>query len=86
MRRQIHERLRRAFWRRCAKRLRMAENHPIEQIRLLVTGGTIDKSYCPVEGALSFSRTACAGDVEAGARHIAAKTKFKLCCSKTASI
>jgi L-asparaginase len=35
----------------------MAENHPIEQIRLLITGGTIDKSYCPVEGALSFSRT-----------------------------
>jgi L-asparaginase len=35
----------------------MAENNPIEQIRLLVTGGTIDKSYCPVEGALSFSRT-----------------------------
>lgn len=35
----------------------MAENHPIEQIGLLVTGGTIDKSYCPVEGALSFSRT-----------------------------
>lgn len=26
-------------------------------IRLLVTGGTIDKSYCPVEGQLSFSRT-----------------------------
>jgi L-asparaginase len=35
----------------------MAESNPIEQIRLLVTGGTIDKSYCPVEGALSFSRT-----------------------------
>jgi len=35
----------------------MAEMNPIEQIRLLVTGGTIDKSYCPVEGALSFSRT-----------------------------
>lgn len=31
-------------------------NHT-RQIRLLVTGGTIDKSYCPVEGALSFSRT-----------------------------
>jgi len=35
----------------------MAGRNPIEQIRLLVTGGTIDKSYCPVEGALSFSRT-----------------------------
>jgi L-asparaginase len=35
----------------------MAESNPIESIRLLVTGGTIDKSYCPVEGALSFSRT-----------------------------
>ena len=35
----------------------MAARNPIEQIRLLVTGGTIDKSYCPVEGALSFSRT-----------------------------
>lgn len=35
----------------------MEEHNPIEQIRLLVTGGTIDKSYCPVEGALSFSRT-----------------------------
>jgi L-asparaginase len=35
----------------------MAGNNSIEQIRLLVTGGTIDKSYCPVEGALSFSRT-----------------------------
>jgi hypothetical protein len=28
----------------------------ISEIRLLVTGGTIDKSYCPVAGALSFSR------------------------------
>lgn len=35
----------------------MAESNPINEIRLLVTGGTIDKSYCPVEGALSFSRT-----------------------------
>jgi L-asparaginase len=35
----------------------MADSNSIEQIRLLVTGGTIDKSYCPVEGALSFSRT-----------------------------
>jgi L-asparaginase len=35
----------------------MSESNPIEQIRLLVTGGTIDKSYCPVEGQLSFSRT-----------------------------
>ena len=35
----------------------MAESNPIEKIRLLVTGGTIDKSYCPVEGQLSFSRT-----------------------------
>src|SRR5688572_14975268 len=35
----------------------MVENNPIDQIRLLVTGGTIDKSYCPVEGHLSFSRT-----------------------------
>lgn len=35
----------------------MVENNPLEQIRLLVTGGTIDKSYCPVEGQLSFSRT-----------------------------
>jgi L-asparaginase len=35
----------------------MAASNPIHEIRLLVTGGTIDKSYCPVEGALSFSRT-----------------------------
>ena len=35
----------------------MAEDNPISEIRLLITGGTIDKSYCPVEGALSFSRT-----------------------------
>lgn len=35
----------------------MAENNPIEKIRLLVTGGTIDKSYSPVDGQLSFSRT-----------------------------
>jgi L-asparaginase len=35
----------------------MAESNSIAEIRLLVTGGTIDKSYCPVEGALSFSRT-----------------------------
>ena len=35
----------------------MAEENPIAAIRLLVTGGTIDKSYCPVEGQLSFSRT-----------------------------
>lgn len=35
----------------------MAEPHSIASIRLLVTGGTIDKSYCPVAGALSFSRT-----------------------------
>jgi L-asparaginase len=35
----------------------MAETNPIEQIRLLITGGTIDKSYCPVDGQLSFSRT-----------------------------
>lgn len=35
----------------------MAGSNSIEPIRLLVTGGTIDKSYCPVEGALSFSRT-----------------------------
>ncbi len=35
----------------------MADSNSIEQIRLLVTGGTIDKSYCPVEGSLSFSRT-----------------------------
>lgn len=35
----------------------MAEGNPIAKIRLLVTGGTIDKSYCPVEGQLSFSRT-----------------------------
>jgi L-asparaginase len=35
----------------------MTGGNSIEQIRLLVTGGTIDKSYCPVEGALSFSRT-----------------------------
>jgi L-asparaginase len=35
----------------------MAEGNHIQTIRLLVTGGTIDKSYCPVEGALSFSRT-----------------------------
>jgi L-asparaginase len=35
----------------------MVESNHTRQIRLLVTGGTIDKSYCPVEGALSFSRT-----------------------------
>ena len=35
----------------------MTENNPVESIRLLVTGGTIDKSYCPVDGQLSFSRT-----------------------------
>ena len=35
----------------------MAESNPSENIRLLVTGGTIDKSYCPVGGQLSFSRT-----------------------------
>jgi L-asparaginase len=35
----------------------MEERNPIPNIRLLVTGGTIDKSYCPVEGQLSFSRT-----------------------------
>ena len=35
----------------------MAETNSIEQIRLLITGGTIDKSYSPVDGQLSFSRT-----------------------------
>lgn len=35
----------------------MTAGNFIEPIRLLVTGGTIDKSYCPVEGQLSFSRT-----------------------------
>lgn len=35
----------------------MTASSAIERIRLLVTGGTIDKSYCPVEGQLSFSRT-----------------------------
>jgi L-asparaginase len=35
----------------------MTEGNPIEKIRLLITGGTIDKSYCPVDGQLSFSRT-----------------------------
>jgi len=35
----------------------MAESNPIEKTRLLITGGTIDKSYCPVDGQLSFSRT-----------------------------
>jgi L-asparaginase len=35
----------------------MPENNSIEPIRLLITGGTIDKSYCPVDGQLSFSRT-----------------------------
>ena len=30
---------------------------PFENIRLLVTGGTIDKTYSPVEGVLGFSRT-----------------------------
>ena len=35
----------------------MIGSNPIESVRLLVTGGTIDKSYCPVEGLLSFSRT-----------------------------
>jgi L-asparaginase len=33
-------------------------NHePFAQIRILVTGGTIDKTYSPVEGVLGFSRT-----------------------------
>jgi L-asparaginase len=35
----------------------MAASNPNENVRLLITGGTIDKSYCPVEGHLSFSRT-----------------------------
>ncbi|HEX5220905.1 MAG TPA: asparaginase domain-containing protein [Verrucomicrobiae bacterium] len=35
----------------------MPASNSIEQIRLLITGGTIDKSYCPVDGQLSFSRT-----------------------------
>lgn len=35
----------------------MAETNSIVQIRLLITGGTIDKSYSPVDGQLSFSRT-----------------------------
>lgn len=35
----------------------MANSNSIDTIRVLVTGGTIDKSYCPVEGQLSFSRT-----------------------------
>jgi L-asparaginase len=35
----------------------MADENPMAQVRLLVTGGTIDKSYCPVAGQLSFSRT-----------------------------
>lgn len=35
----------------------MAEVPFNPQIRLLVTGGTIDKSYCPVEGTLSFPRS-----------------------------
>ena len=30
---------------------------PFNQIRILVTGGTIDKTYSPVEGVLGFSRT-----------------------------
>jgi len=34
-----------------------ATANPLADIRLLVTGGTIDKSYSPVEGALGFSRT-----------------------------
>ena len=35
----------------------MAETNSIDHIRLLITGGTIDKSYSPVDGQLSFSRT-----------------------------
>lgn len=35
----------------------MPGHESISNLRLLVTGGTIDKSYCPVEGQLSFSRT-----------------------------
>jgi L-asparaginase len=35
----------------------MLSRDSLSEIRLLVTGGTIDKSYCPVAGALSFSRT-----------------------------
>jgi L-asparaginase len=34
----------------------MSQN-PFDQIRILVTGGTIDKTYSPVEGVLGFSRT-----------------------------
>jgi len=30
---------------------------PFENVRILVTGGTIDKTYSPVEGVLGFSRT-----------------------------
>lgn len=30
---------------------------PLSQFRILVTGGTIDKTYSPVEGVLGFSRT-----------------------------
>ena len=31
--------------------------NPFDEIRILVTGGTIDKTYSPVEGVLGFSRT-----------------------------
>ncbi len=30
---------------------------PLTQVRVLVAGGTIDKTYSPVEGVLGFSRT-----------------------------
>ena len=30
---------------------------PFHNLRILVTGGTIDKTYSPVEGVLGFSRT-----------------------------
>lgn len=35
----------------------MAQSNPLANVRLLITGGTIDKSYSPVDGQLSFSRT-----------------------------
>jgi len=35
----------------------MADTLPLANLRLLVTGGTLDKSYNPVAGQLSFSRT-----------------------------
>ncbi len=34
-----------------------ATNAPFSDLRMLVTGGTIDRTYSPVEGTLGFSRS-----------------------------